>query len=598
MPLIDLKTKLKDLKYGVAAFDRRGGGWSGQPYIEFPITEEDAPSRTRQFYELNRNGLDFPIRGGSSTIQLGSRTVTLSAEIDKTRIKKFLQDKPKGDAFIKKQIGLQLTNPKTETGTALNLFGQRIEGYGILENTRLYNNGLNTLEQVGFSGTGIHIQRQGLVPIDTTSKYYAKTVGSQLSMTLDRQIVENRLLLLQQLKLVSKDQIVRTGAVLSGINKINQLGLSLDRSIIQNYLGGPSSVYGLGNTTIRRYEDTTKTNIEGLDTYDQLYVKETRGASARMRSIQNLQIKKAAYLGTGTYDKKDLIDYRFYTYEGNIKDIVNVKDSVSLNSGDPWTNGDASDDLIKFGFECMSNDTIGSSMFLQFRAFLTNGLTDNHQAAINSFKYIGRGEDFFIYEGFSRVMNFSFRIAAQSKDELLPLYNKLNNLASQVYPDYSSNGIMRSSLVKVTIGDYLYRVPGFLESVNITIGNDASWDIDNGRQLPIHLDVSISFKPIHSMLPKRSMLKGDKELDTEETIIANQTLKKYKEALNPNSTRSQDSATLAASLSGVESAINSNRNLVLNSIINAANVVSLSNAPEQYEISKIKSEINRELRPQ
>lgn len=526
MPLIDLKTKLKDLKYGVAAFDRRGSGWSGQPYIEFPITEEDAPSRIRQFYELNRSGLDFPIRGGSSTIQLGSRTVTLSAEIDKTRIKKFLQDKPKGDAFIKKQIGLQLTNPKTETGTALNLFGQRIEGYGILENTRVYNNGLNTLEQVGFSGTGIHIQRQGLVPIDTTSKYYAKTVGSQLSMTLDRQIVENRLLLLQQLKLVAKDQIVRTGAVLSGINKINQLGLSLDRSVIQNYLGGPSSVYGLGNTTIRRYEDTTKTRVEGLDTYDELYVKETRGASARMRSIVGLKNLQVA--------DQDTIDYRFYNYGVNsVVDKVNVKDISASTTGDPWTSGEAEDDMIKFGFECMSNDDIGYSMFLQFRAFLTSGLTDNHQAAINSFKYIGRGEDFYIYEGFSRVMNFSFRIAAQSKQELLPLYSKLNALASQIYPDYSSNGIMRSSLVKVTIGDYLYRVPGFLESVNITIGNDASWDIDDGRQLPIHLDVSISFKPIHNMLPKRTITRlpiiqeDNSYLSTEEQLIANKAIPKY-----------------------------------------------------------------------
>jgi hypothetical protein len=540
MPLIDLRTSLKDLKYGVAAFDRRDSGWSGQPYMQFPIDDENAPNNIRNFYSLNRTGLDYPIRGGSTTIQLGSRTVTLSAEIDKTRIRKFLSDKPRGDAFIKKQIGLQLTNPKMETGTSVNIFGQNINGYNILENTRLYNDGLNTLEQVGYAGSGLHIQRQGLTPIDTVSKYYAKTVGSQLTMDSERVRLENRLLLLQQLKLTP---VTRQSGVLGGINKINQLGLSLDRNIIQNYLGGPGSVYGIGSTTIRRYEDTTRAATEGFATYDQIYTKKTRGASRRMRSLNGLTSLSASYVASiSSY--QDTIDYKFYTYgTDSIVDKINVKDIDTLNTGDPWTNGNANDDLIKFGFECLSNDKlndngVASSMFLQFRALLTSGITDGHQATINAFKYIGRGEDFYIYEGFTRNIQYAFRIAAQSKDELLPLYSKLNALASQVYPDYSNSGIMRSSVVKITVGDYFYRVPGLLESVNITIANESSWDIKPDRQLPHYLDVSISFKPIHSMLPKRFMLNSDNKmkLPEDETIIANntKTLKDHHNKVNAN----------------------------------------------------------------
>jgi len=99
---------------------------------------------------------------------------------------------------------------------------------------------------------------------------------------------------------------------------------------------------------------------------------------------------------------------------------------------------------------------------------------------------------------------------------LRPLYNKLNNLISQVYPDYSDGGIMRAPLVKVTIGDYLYRVPGFLESVNVTADNATPWEInlegDPGTdvlQLPHVVEVSVSFKPIHSILPKRQTEKQD-----------------------------------------------------------------------------------------
>ena len=47
MGLIDLKTDLKSLKYGDGSFgDRRGNGWSGQPYITTDIPEEPEGART------------------------------------------------------------------------------------------------------------------------------------------------------------------------------------------------------------------------------------------------------------------------------------------------------------------------------------------------------------------------------------------------------------------------------------------------------------------------------------------------------------------------------------------------------------------------
>jgi hypothetical protein len=77
-----------------------------------------------------------------------------------------------------------------------------------------------------------------------------------------------------------------------------------------------------------------------------------------------------------------------------------------------------------------------------------------------------------------------------------------------VYPDYSTNNYMRAPMVKLTIGDYVSRMPGFLENVNITIDGTTSWEINNNKQLPHVLDVSISFKPIYDTLPKRSTIKS------------------------------------------------------------------------------------------
>jgi hypothetical protein len=117
---------------------------------------------------------------------------------------------------------------------------------------------------------------------------------------------------------------------------------------------------------------------------------------------------------------------------------------------------------------------------------------------------MGRGETFYTYQGFNRSTSFSFRIAAGSAEELKPLYSKLNRLISQVYPDYSESGVMRAPLVKITVGDYLYRMPGFIESINVTVDNGATWEIEEGQQLPQYLDVAVSFKPIFKDLPRRS----------------------------------------------------------------------------------------------
>jgi hypothetical protein len=122
---------------------------------------------------------------------------------------------------------------------------------------------------------------------------------------------------------------------------------------------------------------------------------------------------------------------------------------------------------------------------------------------------MGRGETFRTYQGFDRSISFGFKIAAQSRAELKPLYTKLNHLISQVYPDYSESGYMRAPVIRLTIGDYIYRMPGFLESINVTIDGATSWEINieesnEVAQLPHSLDVAVSFKPIFDVLPQRS----------------------------------------------------------------------------------------------
>jgi hypothetical protein len=508
MPLIDLKTNLKNLRFGA---DQPGYGSSGLPYIQTIIP--DTTNATGTFRPIFRPGstgnLDFPIRGGAIEFSIGTQTFTLSSQIDKTRIRKFFEDKPRGTAFIQKQIGLQLSNPKIETGNSLYNLAQSTPLPGLLENTRIYNNGINTLAQVGAQGTGAHAVRHGTLPFNPLQKNYYDIVNAQ-NVNDDPSI--NRLLILQNLKMTSgASPIVNTNNV-PDINRVNTLGISLNRNILFQYLGGPGSVYGAGNTTIRRAVDTTKLRSFSAMNYDQLMTQKSNFRNA-IPKIQDFRDQTGLALD-GSYVPwgNNQIDKRFYVAAGSYKDKMNLLYPFGFNNNvAPWEyNSEDTDDLIKFVFEAISNDDTNYSTAIFFRAFLLAGITDNNTAALNPFKYIGRGENFYTYQGFDRTIGFSFRVAAGSKQELIPMYNRLNTLQSQVYPDYSPNqGIMRAPVVRITIGDYLYRVPGFLESVNFTIDNNTPWEINldgDLAQLPQVVDVSISFKPIMDILPRRSSL--------------------------------------------------------------------------------------------
>lgn len=535
--LVELKTNLTELKFGN---DQPGYGSSGLPYIQTKIpTASPAAPGINPIYRPGAPGSsDYPIRGGAIDFQIGQQTYTLSSQIDKTRIKKFFEDKQRGTLFIQKQIGLQLSNPKMEVGNTLFGLGQGAPLPGLLEITRVYNLGVNTLAQVGVSGTGAHAVRHGLTPFNVAQKNYYAIVNGQ---NVNNEGITNRLLNLNALKMtVGTSPFVNPQNVLD-IETVNKLGISLNRNLLFQYLGGPGSSYGIGATTIKRVVDTTKLKSSRVMTYDQIKsqtINATKTINNTSQDGSNDNGPKRSFdiqdfrdqIPGLKYDKwGETVENRFYYKVPNGRGSDKMNSSFPFlyaNSTAPWQlNQDVTDDLIKFVFEAISNDDTNYSLAIFFRAFLTSGITDNNSAQWNNFKYLGRGENFYTYQGFDRSISFSFRVAAESRDELIPMYNRLNTLVSQVYPDYSSkSNIMRAPIIALTIGDYLYRTPGFLESVNLSIGDSTTWETEDPNQLPQVVDVSVSFKPIINELPRRTStsienLSSLTSLSTEKTVL-------------------------------------------------------------------------------
>ena len=159
--------------------------------------------------------------------------------------------------------------------------------------------------------------------------------------------------------------------------------------------------------------------------------------------------------------------------------------------------------IIPFEFKIIEPN---KDRFIYFRAFL-DSLSDNYTGDWQGTKYVGRAEDVYNYTGFSRDVSFAFKIAALSKEELEPLYKKINLLAGTTAPTYDTNGsFMRGTLTRVTIGDYLKETNGFVSSVGLSWDVAYPWEIDLENEdilkVPHILNVDISFTPIHNFAPQ------------------------------------------------------------------------------------------------
>jgi len=226
-------TNLKSLKFG----QKQTAGDNSKPYI---VTDINTADKGINKFRLTKFD-DGLIRGGA----IGSLNAGLT---DTVRISKFLVDFPKGPLFVLKQVGLQLSNPRLETKqlptnrVGKGLFGKVVAGISNVANklnnlvggpSRIYNLGINTLAQVPVNALGGHIVRHGFLPIQDESQKYIKVADANNKNGNNR---------LERLK----NELFKP--IFGNKTEVQANG----RNIIDNYLGGPKSVYGIGYTTIHR----------------------------------------------------------------------------------------------------------------------------------------------------------------------------------------------------------------------------------------------------------------------------------------------------------------------------------------------------------
>jgi hypothetical protein len=626
MPLINLQTDLKSIKYGQ---DRPGGGDSGLPYIQTDINTID-----RGFNQFRLTKFDDGlIRGGA----IGALNASIT---DTIRISKFLYtDQPKGVLFIAKQVGLQLSNPRLEVpkdsaniliGSPANALANSTNG--LLEPTRIYNAGINTIAQIPVNAFGGHFSRHGILPVQNEASKYEAVVTAN-NKEHNRLVGLTNKFGLGKSEVKSNTEIDKARTFLGRLATtlgLNIPGLKPSDLIIDDYKGGPGSVYGiLSRTTINRTLQITndKSKIDSSRNYSTVFAGKTRddkgdpisinytkdlgnpipnsstgyrdiseylgldavefedpnkintindvssyiknegtnvinygdrigavGTYGKLRAqVENQQKLKnennleSSLSGStpidiwvnqfGIYDTKNKAysseNVNKIGYKNSYGDVVTInkpnwseasreirvgsgrqdsinltplfdasigQDSLSVNiSGKDYT----INDLVKFRIQAINTDNPSQNTVMVFRAYITN-FEDSVTAGWNSIKYVGRGEEFYTYDGFTRKITIGFKVAALSAVEMQPMYQKLNYLMSNLMPDY--NGVfMRGPFMRMTVGNWIDSQAGVINSLTYTVSNDSPWEIALNEPitggikemvLPHIVDVSLSFTPI------------------------------------------------------------------------------------------------------
>ena len=213
------------------------------------------------------------------------------------------------------------------------------------------------------------------------------------------------------------------------------------------------------------------------------------------------------------FNREITYDTSITTYQGNFKNGARVLNPNIAISPDQTEKGTLGEDIIDFNVTSISNG--GSNVLLDFKAYIED-FSDTFNGEWEAFKYVGRGENFWKYKGYSREFNINFNVVALSRADMLYNFRKLNYLGSLLTPDYSSVGFMRGNLVKMTLGNYFNGVPGIIKTITYTPVFEAGWDINRNvdgtnilknsslytGQLPKLIKVNLSFTPVHKYVPK------------------------------------------------------------------------------------------------
>ena len=568
MGLIDLKTDLKSLRYGN---DRIGGGNSGQPYITTTIPD-DISSYIGTTDFLLRGGINAVRDSAEDIKRLGKMFIDTKSPngllfIAKQQLLSRTAVRTQTSGILNEGIYSPL-NTLAEAGVIA--FGGHLNKQGLnpfadtgayaagINNEHLYNVKVNPLQDpaenrlvqlvagastnkpIKINGITLTSTKNGanvmsytggpgsLLGVGSTTIKYSKISQTALTKFPDTINVTQIYSDTGQNDWAYSPSLITTpyigetpladgGSIISGQTKRQG---SIQSPKIQDFRA-------LLRTTIQRGSPRDAARNSGATPFSPNYVTQNYELRTGLGQPGNRQNKSyadytkgvegiGADAGKSVYPDINLTDKTGKNI-GSAKSGLDRINSMPIYRSQDATSSPDANDLCSFRIAIIDNNDPSFKTFLHFRAYLDN-ISDAYSADWASFKYLGRGENFYNYNGFTRQMSLSWTVFASSKEELTPMYTKLNYLASILAPDYSPKGYMRGNLAQLTIGGYVYEQPGIITGLTYGIEETSPWEIGitsgveantdySVKQLPHMIKVSgFNFIPIQQFIPSKQTL--------------------------------------------------------------------------------------------
>ena len=146
------------------------------------------------------------------------------------------------------------------------------------------------------------------------------------------------------------------------------------------------------------------------------------------------------------------------------------------------TNYDA--DLVILGFKTSDSNRT------QFRGTVS-GITETFSPSWNGEKPNGRADKMYMLTEFERTLSFSFKAVAYSRHELVPMWEKLKQLATFTMPFYGGGSGYRGRVVEFTLGDLYKNHLSLITSLSYTMSDETAWELDKNYVIPKLVDISI-----------------------------------------------------------------------------------------------------------
>ena len=419
---------------------------------------------------------------------LGRPSVTAIAR-DTVRVTKFLIS-PKGILFTVKQFAQQLMNPNTE-----NIAGRAAIGL-----TKIYDPISPITNTIGAS-LGLRTDRHWPPLVRSPLSTY-EGIHKVRAAGIWEPGQSNRLINLTNELILGKSVPVNNPDI-SGFQQLSTKIAGFRGQSINTLTGltGPQSLGGIGITTIRRYEDTTKANLinqaEINDQVNQSIEDEGLTGWSEIGARGNAPKAPGHATTLGKYRAISYGEMPVRNHSTTIIDFRKIRNGKTLDESQYLKEENRKSN---FGntLELLDtiNDDIDSSLIafqfndILFKAYIGQ-LSDNFAPTWNSAADQGRADARYQYGGFERTISFDFKVVVENKSNGILLWKKLQELARLTHPVYGSEGFFGQT-VDVTIGKLFDARPMIIQDLNYDWDNETPWEIDEDHQSPLYTSVTMN----------------------------------------------------------------------------------------------------------